>query len=396
MTEERTFFLNSVDLADYEARTGSKVKNPKIVDREGTESTWQTTSKNGLIVPVEKQETPFTWASDVAIEPAKWLWYPYILDENTNAFGGETGTGKTWNLCSIAAAVTTKQPQEMPGIVEKHGNVLYLGGEDGNGGTAERLKDVGADLSRVALVENVFDCTGPEVLGLLDKVDPALVIFDPLLSYTPKGSNINDYVGARQIMDYLREVAREKRTSIITVVHPPKRGDYKLLYRFTGSGGIVDSVRTATYVGYHPTEKNMRVGIQPKNNLIYTEPYMFRLDPELGFQWAGKDGSITSSDVEKAMRYEISGGDSLKYYEKVIVEVMKVNPQGLHATAADILKKFSEIVTHKIDSVSFGKALNNEDLRDALSRKGISLTKGSNAHNKQKYQLHYKDYKPFA
>lgn len=375
----RTSTAEHGDVTDYIEEGHTKEDLMKLVEAEP----WTIEGK--------AKKASFTWANDVKAEPTKWLWYPYYIDENINIFGGETGTGKTWNLCAIVATVTTgNQPEGMPGIVEKQGNVLYLGGEDGNSGIRARLEAVGADLAKVALVENHIDCTGSEFIGLLEEVKPVLVIIDPLMSFVGSDVNINDYVGARQVADHLRTVAREYKTSIIMVVHPPKRGDYKLLYRFTGSGAFVDATRTATYIGYHPTEPRKRVGIQPKNNIKKTAPYTFTLDEELGFIWTGEDSSVKQKDIEAASAYEAeSSGTNLEYYKKVIAEVMKINPTGLDATAKEILDEFSKVKGHEISPRSFGQVLNKKMFQQALSRQGITLRVGSRTHGRQKYSLHY-------
>lgn len=380
------------DKDPYMVFNGDKIPlKPMITDEYGNPVARHKATEGGLVVPADKPHKLFEWASDVKAEPTKWLWYPYFVDKNINVFGGETGTGKTWNLCAIAAAVTTKrQPEGMPGMVEKHGNVLYLGGEDGSGGIRERLEAVDADLSKIALVENTIDCTGKAFAGMLDEIKPALVIIDPLMSFVGSDVNINDHVGARQVSDYLREAAREHKTSIIMVIHPPKRGDYKLLYRFTGSGAFVDATRTATYIGYHPTEAGKRVGIQPKNNIKKAAPYTFSLDEKLGFIWTGEDASIKQKDIEAASAYEgESGGTNLEYYEKVIVEVMKINPVGLEATAKGMLDEFSKVMSHGINPRSFGQVLNKKMFQQALLRRGITLIKCPRSNKGQKYSLHY-------
>ena len=396
---ERTVFANSKDLADYEAATGRKVENPIIRSPAETEEAQRkrraVTVQDGYTVPVEEPKPAYVWAKDVKSEPTKWLWLPYFVDENINVFGGETGTGKTWNLCAIAAAVTTRQPDNMPGFVKKNGNVLYLGGEDGNSGMKERLEAVGADMSKIALRESGLDCRSDEFIAVLKSVKPELVIIDPLLSFVDDGTKINDYVGARQITDHLRDVARKHHTCIILVVHPPKKPEYKLLHRFTGSGAFVDATRTATYIGYHPSEYNKRVGIQPKNNLNRTAPYVFELDPELGFRWCGDDSGITQSEIQQISELDtmpISG--NLRYYVEVVKAVLNINPEGLHMTAKDILKEYSKIREHDIDVKSFGHSLSNVNLVRALSQDNITIKKGSKPNNRQKYRVYYSDFKP--
>lgn len=383
---KRTAFLNIKDLQDYEEATGQQVENPVIRH--------PTTTKGGLVVPADKPRKLFEWASEVKTEPVEYIWFPYFIANNTNVFGGETGTGKTWNLAAVVAAVTAKQPEGMPGIVEKHGNVLYLGGEDGNSVIKQRLEALGADLSKVALVESSFNCMGDDFTGLISSVKPVMAIFDPLLSYWPPGKNPNQYTDIRQVMDCLREIARDKKISIICVIHPPKKDDNRLIHRFTGSGGFVDSVRAATYVGYHPTDPRKRVGIQPKNNAIDTVPYAFKIDPELGFIWQGEAEDVTIKDVQNALRLEMGRSGNLRLYMKVLQDVLKISPQGVHMTAREILNQYSKVISHDIDPKSFGHALNNDALRDGLLKEGIKVELGSNTDNRQKYRMYYADITP--
>lgn len=358
---------------------------------------------DGLVIRQAKEPEPIKKpikhrkASEIEVKPAKWLWYPYLIDANTNVFGGEAGTGKTWCLSAIMAAVTQeKQPAGMPGIIEKHGKVLYIGSEEGDDAMTERLKSVGADLNLVELVEGQLDCKSVEFRELVEEIEPALIIFDPILSYFPKDANPNSYIGARDVMDYLRDFAREKGICIICVVHPPKKDDYRLIHRFTGSGGFVDAVRTATYIGYHPTDASKRIGIQPKNNLWDTIPFTFSLDRELGFMWCGDDEEITIKDVEGANKVGSIISGKAPQYIKVITELLKVKPQGFELTASDILKEYGKITHHNIDATSFGRGLANKTVQNELQRKGIILQKGSNTGNRQKYCIYYEDHKPFA
>lgn len=352
----------------------------------------EVTTKNGIITPVDNKPLA-VWACDVEDEPLSWLWYPYLLHRNINTIGGEAGTGKTQFICGLGAAVTTKQPDGMPGIIEKHGTFLYLGGEDGNSVMRSRLEAAGADLSRCALVEKPIDCMGNEFIELIKQVKPALIVFDPLLSYVGADININSYIDARRVIDYLREVAREHDTCIVLIIHPPKNSNYKLFYRFTGSGAFVDGVRTVTYIGYHPTESNKRVGIQVKTNNKHAAPFIFSNDEELGFIWEGDDPTIKSKDVEAITAFETTGSmcSNFEYYEKVIIELMKVNPTGITATAKGILDKYSKIRSHDINPRSFGQALNKATLQRALLKNGIVLKKAANTHNRQSYNLYYKE-----
>lgn len=340
-------------------------------------------------IDCKKEEKPlFTMASEVEVHPVEYLWFPYILSNNINTLGGEAGTGKTWFLCALISAITNGQQEGMAGEVRKKGKVLYLGGEDGNSAMVERLKSVGADLSKVALVENSFDCTSITFEELVNDVKPVLIIFDPLLSYFPEKKDANKYTDARYVMDYLRDVARKKHLSIVVVIHPPKKDDYRLIHRFTGSGGFVDAVRAVTYIGYHPADARKRIGIQPKNNTVDTVPFCFEIDRKYGFLWGGTDEEVTAQDIEKASRMQDMGNVAL--YVDVVKEALHINPDGLCCTASEILKEYSKVRKHSISAQSFGQILNKVEFQKELLKYNIALQMGSNTHNMRRYHINYK------
>ena len=73
----------------------------------------------------------------------------------------------------------------------------------------------------------------------------------------------------------------------------------------------------------------------------------------------------------------------------MITEVMRINPTGFEGTAKDILEEFSRVSGHNISPLSFGQALNKVIFIQALQRKGITLKKGKNGKNRQKYVIFY-------
>lgn len=326
------------------------------------------------------------YADKVKKEKVKFLWYPYMLDNNVNIVGGEAGTGKTWFLCALMAAVTTGQPDGMPGRLDKKGKVIYAGGEDGNAVMRERLEHVGADLEKVMLIEKRFDALGEDFKQLVREEKPALIIFDPLLSYVSDKSDPNKYTAAKALMDNIREFARVAKTSVVCVIHPPKKDEYRLIHRFTGSGGFVDAARAVTYVGYHPDVSNKRVVIQPKNNAGYTIPAIFEIDDELGFIWCGDDETITARDVESSHRDSGKKVSNMDSYVLVIENVLRANPGGLKMTAKDILKAYGG---SEINPSAFGQMLNKDALKERLLRDGVVLEKGARTGNRQQYIIKY-------
>ena len=208
-------------------------------------------------------------AANVKDVPHKFLWEPYLIDENINIIGGLAGTGKTWFLSALMAAVSTGQPEGMPGQIRRKGNALYIGNEDGNGAMRQRLKNVGADLNAVFLCEDFISINGGDMQKLIEASRPALIVIDPVMDYFPRGMNENSRADIQYILSRLRTIARNEKISIVLVVHPPKGKPqgYSLGDMYAGSGAFTSSVRTATFIGYHPTDRYKRVAIQTKNNI---------------------------------------------------------------------------------------------------------------------------------
>ena len=278
----------------------------------------------------------------------------------------------------------------MPGIVKKHGNVLYLGGEDGNGSIRYRLERVGADLNKVFLVEDEFDCMDGLLAGMIENYSPVLVIFDALLSYWPEKLDPNRQPHCRKVMNYLRNLARNYGTCILCVIHPSKKEDYRLIHRYAGSGAFVDSVRSALYIGYHPTDSNKRVGIQAKHNTTDCFlPFIFSVDSERGFVWHGSDEEITVHDVETAIKRESERTSKDALYKEVLKDVLEQNPTGLDCTAKEILELYGKNHRHDIDVKSFGHAISGSAIAFDLKQAGIVLEKSANTGNRQRYKLNY-------
>lgn len=328
----------------------------------------------------------FSYADKVKKEKTRYLWHPYMLDRNVNIVGGEAGTGKTWFLCALMAAVTTKQPEGMPGKLERHGPVIYAGGEDGNAVMRERLEMVGADLSKIILIEKRFDALSEEFRAIVKEKRPALVVFDPLLSYVGDKADANRYTVAKSLMDSMRELARDAKTSVVCVIHPPKKDEYRLIHRFTGSGGFVDAARAATYVGYHPDVPTKRVVIQPKNNAGYTIPTVFEIDPDGGFLWCGEDERITIHDIEVSHRETAKKTDAVDSYANTIKRLLKIHPDGFQMTAKEMIDAVGD---DDVNVRAFGRALSQDGIRDRLSNDGIIIKTGLRTNNRQKYIVRY-------
>lgn len=331
----------------------------------------------------------FTSAKDVKPEQTSFLWFPYLIDHNVNILGGKAGTGKTWFLCGLMSAVSSnRQPPEMAGTIKRYGPVLYLGGEDGNGVIAERLETLGGRSENIILCEKSFDITGDAFEDIVEQYRPVLIVIDPLMSYMQAETNVNDPVTAKQSMDRLRDFARQYQICVLCVIHPPKKEYPDLLDRFIGSGGYTAGARAVTFIGYHPADANKRVGIQPKNNAIDTNAFVFEIDPDAGFLWAGEDATITAKLITEAERVCSAKGGKLKMYADVLTEVMRINPTGIDMTASEILQQYSKLHEHEINVKSFGQMLNKEMFALEMEKAGYRFIVGARTNNRTKYECY--------
>ena len=328
----------------------------------------------------------FVTADNVTPEKTSFLWFPYFVDCNVNILGGKPNTGKTWFICALMTAVSSgQQPREMAGIIKRFGRCIYFGGEDGNGVIAERLELLKGRTENIILCEKIIDIASKPFEDLMTELKPALIVLDPLTSYMHSGVNVNDPIAAKQFMDWLRDFARNHDTCILAIVHPPKKEYPDLLDRFMGSGGYVAGARTATFLAYHPADGNKRVGIQAKNNAIDTNPFVFELDPDAGFLWAGEDASITAKMLAEAERVSGAKGGNLRRYVDAMTEVMRINPAGINMTAKQILEELSRLHEHDIDVKSFGQMLNKDVFAMEMQKAGYRFQIGTRTNNRQKY-----------
>ena len=92
------------------------------------------------------------------------------------------------------------------------------------------------------------------------------------------------------------------------------------------------------------------------------------------------------------MRLSMGKSGNFEYYVKVITEVMKIHPEGIHLTAGEILKEYKKVIYHEIDAKSFGRALAKTVMRNELAKHGIAIGKGANSGNRQRYRIYYESF----
>ena len=123
-------------------------------------------------------------AAEYGEDTVSFVWYPYIPKGDYTVLMAPGGTGKTYFVCGIAAAISTGKA--LPGdLAQPPGNVLIISAEDRGELLKQRLKASGADLTKVF----ILDCIGSEGMNFTTGYDsfkaavqehsPRLVVIDP-------------------------------------------------------------------------------------------------------------------------------------------------------------------------------------------------------------------------
>lgn len=150
--------------------------------------------------PKPWQRYPLTTAADLAqeIDPANWLVEGVWIERSAGVTAGKKKTFKTWQLHSMAVAITVGKPYLDEFDVLTSGPVLYLCGEGGQDEYRSRHQCI-ADRYGIALNELadlpfgvMFDAASlsdSEFIAVLrhhlDAVQPVAVFLDPLYAYHP-------------------------------------------------------------------------------------------------------------------------------------------------------------------------------------------------------------------
>ena len=173
--------------------------------------------------------------------------------------------------------------------------------EDGLDDTVRpRLDALGADVSRVYASESV-DSFDEEGLNLLEnraaKLDPDLIIVDPLVAYIGSRVDIHRANETRAVLARLAAIADQTPSAILAVRHLNKSSGGKAIYRGLGSIDFTAAVRSVLLVGQDPEDTTSGAVVHIKSNLAPTgESLGYRLSPQDGFVWTGPS-NLTADEL---------------------------------------------------------------------------------------------------
>lgn len=244
---------------------------------------------------IEAADDGWVCIADVQPKAVEWLWKPYIPLGKLTLFDGDPGVGKSWATCALVTAIT--RGFGLPGVpATEPRNVLMLSAEDGLDDTIRpRLEAMGADLKRVTARNKAmtFDAAGLQsVEAQVGKLNPALIIIDPLFAFVGGKKDIYRDNEARTVTTPLAEIAQTHACAIVAVRHLTKQ-QQKAIYAGGGSMAFIGAARSALLFGHDANDANKCGFVHAKCNLAPKGDAMgYRIErtaDERGrFEWTGK------------------------------------------------------------------------------------------------------------
>lgn len=219
--------------------------------------------------------------SDITPESVTWLWHGWLAAGKMHVLGGAPGTGKTTISMALAATVTTggRWPD---GTRSPIGDVVIWSGEDDPADTLiPRLALLGADLSRVYFVADVFEGNERRSFDPAKDMEPLrrkleeigdvrLLIVDPIVSAIAGDSHKNAEV--RRGLQPLADLAASMRCALLGITHFSKgTGGRDPVERLTGSLAFGALARVVLVAAKHQEEgedgRTVRLFLRAKSNI---------------------------------------------------------------------------------------------------------------------------------
>lgn len=263
-------------------------------------------------------ESSFQFADTIEEREVTFLWRPYIPAGAVTLLFGYGGLGKSWITCAIAADISTGRP--LPGHTEAAPpqKVLMISAEDDPGLIIKpRLMALGADLTRVAISENLHDLkdmSGQDIAEVIKHFAATMVFLDPLVSFVGDKIDFHKANETRGAMAPLAEAAKISGTAIVVVHHSRKDGSARAANRALGSADFINGVRSALMVD------------QAKDGGHYLE--------HVKHNWSGRGATIGYNVIGDVFHWGTFGEPEIslkpKFIDKargILVEALSEGPQ---------------------------------------------------------------------
>jgi hypothetical protein len=284
-------------------------------------------------------------AADIEPKPIEWVMQNFIPRGMLSSLQGLPDVGKSFLTGAITTAVTNdygRLPDPSGELRELgdcvHGNVLIFNSDDSPAHTTiPRLKSMGANLDRV-FFENPdsepITFADERLPSLLERIKPALVIFDPIQNFVGEKVDFNRANSIHPVMRKLELLAMKHNCGILCVQHISKgaangSGGASVSWGL-GSMAINGIFRCVWTVGrlHDPDNPYRRAVLSAKANIVAGIPpaYLFDLDPESGFRWAGVSTEVTAKDLIREQHAKQGRpSEQSDRAEEIITEILEEN-----------------------------------------------------------------------
>lgn len=238
----------------------------------------------------------------------EWLWHPYIPAGELTMLGGKQGEGKGVFVSSLVANLTTGRPLPVDPRNREPARALMFVGEDDYGSVLRpRIEDSGGDLSRV----HVYDSTQNEfrlndeylarLEALIEHVEPALVVMDPIVSYTGAEVDANRQNEVQAILGPLMRIAAASGSAVLGVMHRRKGHDGGALDQMMASAGWTTAPRSVLYLAEDPDDRDARLLAHAKINVGAPGPTLrYRIEKGI-LEWDG-ESPLSADEVARSVR----------------------------------------------------------------------------------------------
>ena len=208
-------------------------------------------------------------AEDIEEKPVEYVLYPHLPRHALIVLVGIQGAGKSWLTLSMAVHVANGLP--WPGEIidpdyitatRKKKNVLIFAAEDDAERTmAKRLRQCvpKAQHKGIYIIEAQsglhVPMNSPLVKDAIETYKPDLVIFDPVQSFLPEGTDQNNAADMRRLLTDVLAIARERGISILGIQHMNKDETKAAVYRGMGSNEYNATARVGLFLGTDPNDE---------------------------------------------------------------------------------------------------------------------------------------------
>lgn len=303
------------DVSDVIQRLGPEATLSKLAEIEAATEPWVPFTASSM-APTPYAATP---ASDFGEDQTSFTWYPYLPVGDYTVLMAPGGTGKTYFICAVAAAMS--RGEALPGDIPPKGpqKVLIISAEDRGELLKKRLRACNADLSKVL----ILDCMASEGLNFTEGYStfkatiqahsPALVVIDPWHGFVGGDADLNKVNVVRPIFQKLANVAKACECSLVLVSHVNKRAQGENINNAaTGSTDFINAARSALYVIFDEDNDDGRIVIHTKSNYARRgRSVKFLIDRFGGVVWNGYS-DIDSQTMEEAARSRKTPGEVVK------------------------------------------------------------------------------------